>query len=76
MTLQKELTKYRKKTLKELCAIAMIPYLKDKEEYDVNKHYELEWIQMALRTLCNLYENVDAPLGANMKISIILLGSI
>ena len=58
----KELTKYGKKTLKELRAVVLTPYLKEKEEYDVNKHYELEWIQMALRTLCNLYENVDAPL--------------
>ncbi|GES90847.1 C2H2-type zinc finger transcription factor [Rhizophagus clarus] len=58
----KELTKYGKKTLKELRAIAMASYLKEEEEYDVNKHYEQEWIQMATRTLCNLYENVDAPL--------------
>lgn len=58
----KELTKYGKQTLKELRAVVMTPYLKEKEEYDVNKHYELEWIQMALRTLCNLYENVDTPL--------------
>nr|AMJ52384.1 hypothetical protein [Rhizophagus clarus] len=58
----KELTKYGKKTLKELRAVVLTPYLKENEEYDVNKHYELEWIQMALRTLCNLYENVDAPL--------------
>ncbi|CAG8723892.1 35659_t:CDS:2 [Gigaspora margarita] len=58
----KELTKYGKKTLKELRAVVMAPYLKEKEEYDVNKHCEQEWIQMALRTLCNLYENMDAPL--------------
>ncbi|CAI2184769.1 8552_t:CDS:2 [Funneliformis geosporum] len=58
----KELTKYGKNTLKELRAVVMAPYLKEKEEYDVNKHYEQEWIQMALRTLCNLYENVVAPL--------------
>ncbi|KAF0495223.1 c2h2-type zinc finger transcription factor [Gigaspora margarita] len=58
----KELTKYRKKILKELRAVIIALYLKEKEEYDVNKHYEREWIQMTLRTLCNLYENVDAPL--------------
>ncbi|RIB18984.1 hypothetical protein C2G38_2036455 [Gigaspora rosea] len=52
----------QKKSLKELRAVVMEPYLKEKEEYDVNKHYEQEWTQMALRTLCNLYENVDAPL--------------
>ncbi|CAG8697666.1 936_t:CDS:2, partial [Funneliformis caledonium] len=58
----KELAKYGKKTLKELRAIVMVPYLKEGEEYDVNKHHGQEWIQMAMRTLCNLYGNVDAPL--------------
>ncbi|CAG8505091.1 9773_t:CDS:2 [Gigaspora rosea] len=58
----KELTKYKKKTLKELHAVVIEPYLKEKEEYNVNKHYEQEWIQIALQTLCNLYKNMDALL--------------
>jgi hypothetical protein len=57
-----ELSKYRSKTLKELCTKVMKSYLKDDEEYDVQKHYNQEWIQMTMRTLCNLFKNIDTPL--------------
>ncbi|CAG8682391.1 6863_t:CDS:2, partial [Ambispora gerdemannii] len=56
-----ELAKYGSKTLKELRAKVMKSYLKE-EEYDVHKHYNQEWIQMTMRTLCNLFENIDTPL--------------
>ncbi|CAG8818998.1 2114_t:CDS:2, partial [Cetraspora pellucida] len=32
------------------------------EKYDIRKHYDKEWIQMSMRTLCNLYENTDSPM--------------
>ncbi|RIB09663.1 hypothetical protein C2G38_2107982, partial [Gigaspora rosea] len=57
-----ELAKYGSKTLKELRTKVMKSYLKDEEEYDVQKHYNQEWIQMTMRTLCNLFENIDTPL--------------
>ncbi|CAG8722892.1 8006_t:CDS:2, partial [Cetraspora pellucida] len=57
-----ELAKYGSKTLKELRTKVMKSYLKDEEEYDVQKHYNREWIQMTMRTLCNLFENIDTPL--------------
>ncbi|CAG8791185.1 23578_t:CDS:2, partial [Cetraspora pellucida] len=57
-----ELAKYGSKTLKELRTKVMKSYLKDDEEYDVQKHYDQEWIQMTMRTLCNLFENIDTPL--------------
>ncbi|CAG8545100.1 2332_t:CDS:2 [Acaulospora colombiana] len=57
-----ELSKYGSKTLKELRTKVMKTYLKDDEEYDVQKHYNREWIQMTMRTLCNLFENIDTPL--------------
>ncbi|CAG8584893.1 2685_t:CDS:10 [Diversispora eburnea] len=57
-----ELAKYGSKSLKELRTKVMKSYLKEEEEYDVHKHYNREWIQMTMRTLCNLYENVDTPL--------------
>ncbi|RHZ58785.1 hypothetical protein Glove_368g31 [Diversispora epigaea] len=31
----------------------------NEEEYDVRKHYNQEWIQMTMRTLCNLFKNID-----------------
>ncbi|CAG8629254.1 15736_t:CDS:10, partial [Funneliformis mosseae] len=58
----KEMAKYGKKTLKELRTIVMTSYLKDDETYDISKHYDKEWIQTAMRALCNLYENMDSPL--------------
>ncbi|CAG8736910.1 13592_t:CDS:10, partial [Acaulospora morrowiae] len=61
----KELMKYGNKTLEEIRTIVMTTYLKDGEKYNVHKHYDQEWIQMAMRTLCNLYENIDAPLIRN-----------
>ncbi|CAG8547309.1 10162_t:CDS:2 [Diversispora eburnea] len=57
-----ELAKYGSKTLKELRTKVMKSYLKEEEEYDVHKHYNQEWIQMTMRTLCNLFENIDTPL--------------
>ncbi|RHZ44567.1 hypothetical protein Glove_718g6 [Diversispora epigaea] len=57
-----ELAKYGSKTLKELRTKVMKSYLKNEEEYDVHKHYNQEWIQMTMRTLCNLFENIDTPL--------------
>ncbi|RHZ58793.1 hypothetical protein Glove_368g40 [Diversispora epigaea] len=57
-----ELAKYGSKTLKELRIKVMKSFLKEEEEYDVHKHYNQEWIQMTMRTLCNLFENVDTPL--------------
>ena len=57
-----ELLKYGSKTLEELHMKVMKSYLKDDEEYDVQKHYDQEWIQMTMRTLCNLFENIDTPL--------------
>ncbi|RGB21728.1 hypothetical protein C1646_731896 [Rhizophagus diaphanus] len=59
----KELSKYAKKTLRELRQIVMTPYLQDYVEYDAQQHYDLEWIQTSVRTLTNLYENTDHPLA-------------
>ncbi|POG75804.1 hypothetical protein GLOIN_2v1838532 [Rhizophagus irregularis DAOM 181602=DAOM 197198] len=59
----KELSKYAKKTLRELRQIVMTPYLQDDIEYDAQQHYDMEWIQTSLRTLTNLYENTDHPLA-------------
>ncbi|CAI2197966.1 17774_t:CDS:2, partial [Funneliformis geosporum] len=61
----KELSRYGTKTLGELRKVVMTPYLQDKVTYDVQQHCELEWIQMAVRTLVNLYENIDSPLVRN-----------
>jgi hypothetical protein len=40
----------------------MTSYLEDGEKYDAHKHHDQEWIQLAMRILVNLYENVDSPL--------------
>ncbi|GET55420.1 C2H2-type zinc finger transcription factor [Rhizophagus irregularis DAOM 181602=DAOM 197198] len=58
----KEMARYGKKTVEELRITVMTTYLKDKERYDICKHFNQEWVQMTMRTLCNLYENVDSPL--------------
>ncbi|CAI2190887.1 20376_t:CDS:2 [Funneliformis geosporum] len=61
-----ELVRYGKqKTLSELRNSVLTSYLQDGTIYDINKHYDKEWIQMAVRTLVNLYENIDAPLIRN-----------
>ncbi|CAB4411976.1 unnamed protein product [Rhizophagus irregularis] len=60
-----ELARYGKKTLSELRNSVLTSYLQDGTIYDINKHYNQEWIQMAVRTLVNLYENIDAPLIRN-----------
>lgn len=60
-----ELVRYGKKTLSELRNSVLTSYLQDGTIYDINKHYNQEWIQMAVRTLVNLYENIDAPLIRN-----------
>jgi hypothetical protein len=59
------MAKYGKKTVEELRTIVMTTYLKDEETYDFRKHYNKEWIQVAMRALCNLYENTDCPLIRN-----------
>ncbi|GET56063.1 hypothetical protein GLOIN_2v1838532 [Rhizophagus irregularis DAOM 181602=DAOM 197198] len=64
----KELSKYAKKTLRELRQIVMTPYLQDDIEYDAQQHYDMEWIQTSLRTLTNLYENTDHPLARRTDI--------
>jgi hypothetical protein len=51
--LTKELVRYGKKTLSELRNSVMTSYLQDGTTYDINKHYNQEWIQMAL---VNLYK--------------------
>ncbi|CAG8639785.1 20349_t:CDS:2, partial [Dentiscutata erythropus] len=61
----KELARYGKKSLEELRKIVNTPYLQDGVVYDVQQHYDLEWIQMSVRTLVNLYENMDSPLVRN-----------
>ncbi|CAB5389374.1 unnamed protein product [Rhizophagus irregularis] len=53
----KEMARYGKKTVEELRITVMTTYLKDKERYDICKHFNQEWVQMTMRTLCNLYEN-------------------
>ncbi|CAG8789364.1 1639_t:CDS:2, partial [Racocetra fulgida] len=58
-----ELTRYGTKSLGELREIVTAPYLQDGDVYDVQKHYNLEWIQMSIRALVNLYENMDSPLA-------------
>nr|CAG8433695.1 5502_t:CDS:10 [Entrophospora candida] len=58
----KELSKYAKNSLKELHDIVMNSYLECGINYDVKKHYDLEWIQITIRTLVNLYENINSPL--------------
>ncbi|CAG8600424.1 11578_t:CDS:10, partial [Acaulospora morrowiae] len=61
-----ELVRYgKKKTLSELRNSVLTSYLKDGAIYDINKHYNQEWIQMVLRTLVNLYENLDSSLIRN-----------
>ncbi|CAG8682752.1 11341_t:CDS:10, partial [Gigaspora rosea] len=72
-----ELAKYGSKTLKELRTKVMKSYLKDEEEYDVQKHYNQEWIQMTMRTLywftvalfgtCIDFCVRDAQLGTDIK---------
>jgi len=57
-----ELAKYGKNTLEDLRTAVMKSYLEDGEKYDVRKHYDQEWVQLAMRMLANLYENVDSPL--------------
>nr|CAG8453938.1 5251_t:CDS:2 [Entrophospora candida] len=47
----KELSKYAKNSLKELHDIVMNSYLECGINYDVKKHYDLEWIQITIRTL-------------------------
>lgn len=59
----KELSKYAKKTLRELRQTVMTSYLQDDVEYDAQQHYDMEWIQTSVRTLTNLYENTDHPLA-------------
>ncbi|CAB4413397.1 unnamed protein product [Rhizophagus irregularis] len=61
----KELARYGKKSLGELRKIVTTPYLQDGVTYDVQQHYDLEWIQLAVRALVNLYENTDSPLVRN-----------
>ncbi|CAG8515228.1 12442_t:CDS:2 [Ambispora leptoticha] len=65
LEIAKELARYGKKTLSELRNSVMTSYLQDGTIYDINKHYNQEWIQMAVRTLVNLYENIDSPLIRN-----------
>ncbi|RHZ46207.1 hypothetical protein Glove_629g20 [Diversispora epigaea] len=57
----KELARYGKSTLEDLRTKTMTSYLEE-EKYDICKHYDKEWIQLAIRTLVNLYENINAPL--------------
>ena len=54
-----------KKSLGELRKIVTTPYLQDGVTYDVQQHCDLEWIQLAVRALVNLYENTDSPLVRN-----------
>ena len=54
-----ELAKYESETLKKLHAKAMKLYLNEGERYTVSAYYNKEWIQIATRSLCNLYENAD-----------------
>jgi len=61
----KELARYGKKSLGELRKIVTTPYLQDGVTYDVQQHCDLEWIQLAVRALVNLYENTDSPLVRN-----------
>ncbi|RIA83882.1 hypothetical protein C1645_860121 [Glomus cerebriforme] len=61
----KELARYGKKSLGKLRKIVTTPYLQDGVTYDVQQHYDLEWIQLAVRALVNLYENTDSPLVRN-----------
>ncbi|CAI2183648.1 201_t:CDS:2 [Funneliformis geosporum] len=58
----KELVKYMKEDLAQLRQEVMRNFLKEDEVYDPKEHYFKEWIQIALRHLCNLYENPSAPL--------------
>ncbi|CAG8586769.1 1076_t:CDS:2, partial [Ambispora gerdemannii] len=47
--------------IKDLRTITMKSFLEE-EKYDIRKHYDNEWIQLAIRTLANLYENMASPL--------------
>ncbi|CAG8603899.1 5675_t:CDS:2 [Cetraspora pellucida] len=58
----KELAKYMKENLIELRQEVMCNFLKEGEVYDPKEHYIKEWIQLTLRHLCNLYENLSFPL--------------
>ncbi len=58
----KELTKYGKDTLEDLRTAVMTSYLEDGEKYDTRKHRDQEWVQLAMRILVDLYENVNSPL--------------
>lgn len=44
----------------------MISYLESGIGYDIKKHYDFEWIQIAVRTLVNLYEKHKSEV--NMKV--------
>ncbi|CAG8658003.1 8841_t:CDS:2, partial [Paraglomus brasilianum] len=48
LDIAKELAKYDKNTLEDLCATVMTSYLKDGEKYDAHKHHDQEWIQLAI----------------------------
>ena len=54
---------YYCKSLKKLREKAMKPYLNADEEYDPKKHFIHEHIQMAIRTICSLWENPSNPLA-------------
>ncbi|RIA93479.1 hypothetical protein C1645_819336 [Glomus cerebriforme] len=60
-----EIAKYGNKNLKQLREAVMKSYLPSNVSYDNDQHSDLEWIQMAIRTIIHLYENDDSPLQRN-----------
>ncbi|CAG8448703.1 11723_t:CDS:10 [Funneliformis caledonium] len=67
----KELMRYRKTTLSELRNSVMTSYLQDGTIYNINKHYDQEWIQMAFTAAffgtCIDFCMRDIQLGTDIK---------
>ena len=53
----KELSRYGKDSLEDLRTAVMTSYLNDDEKYDVRKHHNQEWVQLAIRITRTQYEN-------------------
>ena len=57
-----------------LSPIGPIELIQDGIIYNVQQNYDLEWIQMSVRALINLYETTDLPLPwTNIRIGSLLL---
>ncbi|CAG8603815.1 10206_t:CDS:2 [Cetraspora pellucida] len=65
LNIAKEIARYGNKNLEQLRKTVMESYLPSDVSYDNDQHSDLEWIQMAIRTIVHLYENGNSPLQRN-----------